>query len=320
MSDLDPVTGSGCIVLAAYRPDAAQFGRQLRSIADQDVSDWTCVVTADGERDHVASLVEQVVGADSRFTVVGYPDRVGFFRNFERGLGAVPRNATWVALADQDDYWYPTKLSTLLPYLHAAVLVSGQAMVHRPHLPPERTNRRDVPVSALLVDNQVTGSFSLFRAELLEVCLPFPAPGEGAYHDHWLGLCAKVTGGVAFADEVVQDYVQHGSNVIGESRREPVLARVRRMRSAPHGGAALGVLRDRLAWRRRMAGTLLSRTVPDDREAAALRLWAGEHRLRLGASILATAARRQSPPLRAASLALTATATPRSEPAREDLP
>ncbi|GAA2159170.1 glycosyltransferase [Pedococcus bigeumensis] len=318
MPDFDPLAGPGCIVLAAYQPDSERFGRQLRSIADQEIEDWTCVITADGEPDHVEAMVKRLVGPDSRFTVVGSLERVGFYRNFERGLAAAPREATWVALADQDDYWYPAKLSTLLPHLRGAALVSGQAMVRRPNLLPERTHRRDVPVSALLVDNQVTGSFSAFRAELLEVCLPFPEPADGAYHDHWLGLCAKVMGGATFVDEVVQDYVQHGANVIGESEHEPVISRVRRIRLAAQGGAALAVLGERLEWRRRMAGTLLSRTVPDRDQAVALRLWAGTHRFRLAASIITTAARRQSPPLRAASLALAAATTASSATVRED--
>ena len=319
MRDLDVRSGPGCIVLAAYRPDPEQFTRQLRSIAEQDVTDWTCVVSADGEPEKVAALVRRATGSDSRFAVTGHPDRVGFFRNFERGLRAVPAPATWVALADQDDYWHPTKVSTLLPFLGSAMLVSGQAMVHRPDQTPERTNRHDLPLSALLVDNQVTGSFSIFRAELLEVCLPFPDPGDGAYHDHWLGLCAKVVGGLAFADQVLQDYVQHGANVIGEPSGEPLLARVRRMQQAASPGrAGIGVLGERLEWRRRMAGTLLSRTRPGARDAATLQLWAGVHGTRLAASILATVARRQSPPLRAVSLALATAGIPRSASARKD--
>ena len=319
MPDVDALVGRGCIVLAAYQPDPSLFATQLRSIAEQDVSDWTCIVAADGEPARIEAMVRETVGPDDRFAVVGFPDRAGFYRNFERGLRAVPAGATWVALADQDDSWHPTKLSTLLPRLRTAALVSGQAVVHAEGLPHQRTWRRDVGLSALFVDNQVTGSFSIFRAELLAVALPFPEPGDGAYHDHWLGLCAKVVGGLSFSEEVLQDYVQHGDNVIGESRAEPVLDRLRRAARSSSGRSSLDVFAERLEWRRRMATTLASRTVPSASQQATLRLWSGA-RVRLAASILAAAARRQAPPLRALTLAWAATVLPRPVPSREDAP
>ena len=69
------------------------------------------------------------MGGDSRFEVIGWDDRVGFYLNFERLLMAVPADAAWVALSDHDDAWYPTKLEQLVPRLDDVILVTGQARV-----------------------------------------------------------------------------------------------------------------------------------------------------------------------------------------------
>jgi hypothetical protein len=56
-----------------------------------------------------------------------FPERLGFYRNFERILAAVDPSADWIALADQDDHWYPGKLETMAPALESHALVAGQA-------------------------------------------------------------------------------------------------------------------------------------------------------------------------------------------------
>lgn len=220
-SEADPATGRGCIVLAAFRPDPELFRRQLRSIQTQTVSSFRCLIVADGEADFVVDATREAVGDDPRFEVIGFGNRVGFYRNFERGLMAVPADAEWIALSDQDDAWYPEKLEKLLPHLRQSALVSGQARVvtyPEGEMLSASTERQDVELTAFFLDNQFTGSLSVLRGEVLRMALPFPSlrtPAE--VHDHWLAVCAHFCGGARIVDDVVQDYVQHQANVIGES-------------------------------------------------------------------------------------------------------
>ena len=109
-----------------------------------------------------------------------------------------------------------------MPLLEGSALATGQARVVQ--VPGERvvlatTDRRVVGPRDLLVQNQVTGSQTVFRRDLLDVALPFPRlRTETQLHDHWLAMCAAVTDGYTVLDEVVQDYVQHGANVVGRGR------------------------------------------------------------------------------------------------------
>lgn len=282
---------TGYIVLAAYRPDKELFTRQLRSIQAQTLDAFRCLITSDGEPEQTAALVAQAIGDDARFEVVGFEARLGFYGNFERGLAAVPMDAAWVALSDQDDFWYPEKLAILVPYLDEVALVSGQARVVRHpggEVVAASTERKDSSVAEFTLDNQYTGGQTVFRTDLLELALPFPrlrTPAE--VHDHWLAVCAALHGGARIVDDVVQDYVQHGANVIGEN--EPGFSPFRSYRNAKRiaeryeddtrlRAVARATYQVGVGWREIMVETLRSRAPQDARGLHALTALYGRRR------------------------------------------
>jgi glycosyltransferase involved in cell wall biosynthesis len=276
----------GIIALAAYNPDWDLFRAQLLSIQAQTHTNFECLISADGGHAEVEEFVAREMNGDQRFKVLGFPDRLGFYGNFERVLQHVPENAEWVALSDQDDSWYPEKIETLVPHLDDVSLVAGQArVVRRPgnDVVADSTYRKDVSLGSLIAQNQVTGSLCLFRRGLLDLALPFPRfPAITQVHDHWLAVCAKATGGALIVDDIVQDYVQHSGNVLGEVEVRRSLARslanVSAMSRKYHGGSGpLDLLRTAndlsFGWRRTMADELVRRVgaagVPAGGELAA---------------------------------------------------
>lgn len=219
---MTPERPRGAIVLAAYSPDPELFGVQLLSLQNQSSTEWECIITVDGERAPVAALVAEIVGDDPRFRVIGDDSRRGFYLNFEHGLRAVPTDAAWVALADQDDRWDEHKLATLLPHLADVSVVSGQARLvqHPSGEVTGATQRRDHGIVLTLLTNQFTGSLCVFDREILADALPFPRVSTRvATHDHWLAVVAGAHRGTRVIDEIVQDYVQHDANVFGDPSR-----------------------------------------------------------------------------------------------------
>jgi glycosyltransferase involved in cell wall biosynthesis len=267
----------GVIALAAYEPDEPMFARQLLSIKSQTHTDFVCLISVDGKHERVESMVQRACGEDQRFRVLGYDSRLGFHHNFERALKEIPLEARWVALSDQDDYWYPEKVAALLPYLDEAALVTGQARVvsaeiSATDLDPTSgslTDRKNVPAADLIANNQVTGSLCIFRREVLDLALPFPTMGTPSqYHDHWIGLCALAMGGITVKDLVLQDYIQHGGNVVGESRQSLVKSIrntfrfVRRYEGDAKPSSVCRIIyKTGLGWRSLMATTLSERLV-----------------------------------------------------------
>jgi glycosyltransferase involved in cell wall biosynthesis len=212
----------GVVAMAAYRPNPELFRRQIESIRNQTHKNFLCLVSADGDSAALESELEGIVGKDPRFKVLGFEERLGFYGNFERVLNNVPSTAEWVALSDQDDYWYPNKIERLVSQLSAYPLVTSQArVVEYPSglVLSESTHRSNVKPQSYFIENQYTGGAMAFRRDILDLALPFPrfdSPSE--VHDHWIAVCASVKGQCMVLDDVLQDYVQHGENVLGEAQ------------------------------------------------------------------------------------------------------
>ena len=209
--------------MATFDPDLALLEGQIRSIKAQTCENWFCVVSDDATDAGKLEQIRALLADDPRFRLSASDERRGFYRNFERCLEFVPRDAAYVALADQDDVWHPDKLKLLVEEAAGseALLIYGdmrvvdrEGKVLSPTFWVGRTNNH-TDLGSLLLTNTVTGAASLFRRSLLEDVLPFPAPIGEAYHDHWIACVALALGSIAYLDVPVHDYVQHGSNVVG---------------------------------------------------------------------------------------------------------
>ncbi|WP_224279000.1 glycosyltransferase [Nocardioides lacusdianchii] len=262
------VNRTGAIALAVYKPDAQLLAEQIRSIAAQTLEHWLCHIGIDGSDSLANELVGKLIRGDDRFVLHSYPENVGIYRNFERLVEEISPDAPWFALSDQDDSWDVDKLERMVAALDedGIMAVIGQArLVDREGGRLGMTNRRNVPLPALLMDNQVTGSLALFRREVLDLALPFPPPTPAAYHDHWLGVVAAGSGRISFLSEDVQDYVQHGANALGEENRRDPGTRLRALagssRNPLHMLDRLAV--ERWGWRQTMAVTLAGRLQED---------------------------------------------------------
>ena len=222
-SEPQAASGEVAICMATYNPPPDLLRRQIDSIRDQSHTDWVCLISDDCSRPDRYEELLGVIDGDARFVVSRSDRRQGFYLNFERALGMVPRDVTYVALADQDDRWYPNKLQTLVAELGDAQLIYSDARIvsrDGEEIAPTywaRRRRNHEDLLSLLVANCVTGAASLFRRELLDQALPFPPAQFAHYHDHWLALVARMLGRISFVGEPLYDYVQHGQAALGHS-------------------------------------------------------------------------------------------------------
>jgi Glycosyl transferase family 2 len=214
------------ICMATLDPPIELFRRQVESIRGQTYPDWICVISDDGSRDEVIAEMTETIGGDPRFALSRSPQRLGFYGNFERTLSLIPETAGYVALADQDDRWYPEKLEVLRAALQPGStlaysdmrIVSPEGEVESDTYWTHRANN-STDLGSLLIMNSITGAASLFRRELLAHVLPFPPRlGPHAYHDHWIAATALALGEVSYVDRPLYDYVQHGAAALGHGK------------------------------------------------------------------------------------------------------
>ena len=239
------------ICMATYNPPRDLLAAQLESIRAQTHRSWICAISDDCSSHESFAALRAEVGDDSRFTLSRSPRRLGFYHNFERALAMAPAGADYVALADQDDRWYPDKLATLLAAIGDAPLIYSDARIvardgtvlSGTYWSERRNNHSDL--RSLLVANCVTGAASLVRRDVLDDALPFP-PGQFAhYHDHWLALVAASLGEIRFTARPLYDYVQHGHASLGHAT-----ANQRRTLGARARGLASRDVRERIRkWR-----------------------------------------------------------------------
>ena len=211
------------ICMATYEPSIELLRRQLESIRAQSHRNWVCVISDDCSSRERFAKIEEAVEGDPRFVVSRSPRRLHFYRNFERALELAPAQASYVAMSDQDDFWHPDKLETLLAAVEGAQLAYSDARIVSPegeliadtYWSRRRPNHESL--LSLLVANSVTGAASLFPRELLEYALPFPPRQFTHFHDHWLALTAASLGEIVFVDRPLYDYVQHRGAVLGHA-------------------------------------------------------------------------------------------------------
>jgi len=218
------------IVLATWEPSEALLDRQIDSLSRQALTDWSGVVVDDGSAESTQHRIAARLAHEPRLRFEPRTDRLGFFRNFERGLAMAPADADYVALCDQDDHWAAQKLEQQVKRLderpEAQLCYTDLRLVDASGVPlldsfwrlrPHGDRFREV-----LYNNVVTGSTAVFRRRLLNAALPFPDDPGGAFHDHWLALCAMASGGLTYIDEPLVSYTQHRDNALGAQALEHV--------------------------------------------------------------------------------------------------
>ncbi|MFT4031412.1 MAG: glycosyltransferase family 2 protein [Siphonobacter sp.] len=200
---------------------------QLDSIyAQNDIDTLEVVASDDASTDDTLRILERYTSRGLRYTRNNPPLRT--VKNFEKALTLC--SGQYLALADQDDYWFPHKLSHSLKKLrtlenhygaHTPLLVFTDLKVVDEQLKPIHASYREwmgfthtePEFSRLLVENIGTGCTFVFNRALLELALPFPA--EGLLHDRWLLWVAACFGRAEYLNEVTIAYRQHGGNQVG---------------------------------------------------------------------------------------------------------
>ncbi len=220
------------IAMATHNPQIHLFRRQIQSLIAQNHINWVCIISDDRSDDRLLAEMTKIIEADKRFILSSSEQRLGFYHNFERSLSMIPKSADYIALSDQDDYWYPDKLQTMLAHFSAKTLLAYSDMrvitdngeiISSTFWPVRSNNSSDIAVQLLI--NSVTGAASIFVSHLLDYILPFPPKIGELHHDHWIGCVAMAVSEPSWINHPLHDYIQHGHNVTGfdKSPRRPVI-------------------------------------------------------------------------------------------------
>ncbi|MDR2457390.1 MAG: glycosyltransferase family 2 protein [Clostridiales Family XIII bacterium] len=212
------------IIMATFN-GSQYLKEQLDSIINQTYSNWTLHITDDGSTDETLEIIKeyQKIYNNKIITLVKGPQK-GFVENFLSLTDDNQIHADYYAFSDQDDIWFPTKLSHSLniisQYDQNIPTLYGSRSIIVDKFNTQKgisifTNVNSPNFSNSLIQNFSSGNTMLFNnpaRDLIRVghnLNPFA-------HDWWAYLMVTGSGGRIHNDpEPTVRYRQHSDNLIG---------------------------------------------------------------------------------------------------------
>lgn len=205
------------IALATYNGERF-LRKQLDSLLAQTYPHFEIVITDDGSTDNTLAILEEYRQKDERIRYAASKLPRGFINNF---TGAIMEcRGEIVFLCDQDDVWYPKKLSkhvesyknpnVMWAYNRVSLVDEEGGMVGlMTDTFPEYYSRRRRWILNYVWGSCILGCATSYRTSAIKELLP--PDKHASAHDSWLQMALWPLE-PACIDEVLQDYRIHGSN------------------------------------------------------------------------------------------------------------
>lgn len=211
------------IAIATYNGEK-YLREQLDSIYAQTYKQLEVVVTDDCSTDGTVSILEEY---RQKYGLKYYVNlhNLGFVKNFERAISLC--TGDYIALADQDDVWFPGKLFTLLNAMMLCELSNPDKPIiihHDVYIVDENLKNKGLRyinnkgnssglINLLFGNPKVQGAASMFNRKLKNMC--FPLPDDTPLHDLYISYVCECFGVRKYISEPLMLYRQHANNQIG---------------------------------------------------------------------------------------------------------
>ena len=229
-----------CVILCTYNGEK-YLEKQIKSIMEQDREDFCLLYSDDGSTDSTKAILQSLQEKyGRRMRAFPRPMHSGSpAKHFLSILSALAKgevdieNLEYIFLADQDDCWFPDKLSRSIAALREEERKFGESLPILCHTDCSLVNAKgellaksyrsyqklpgaSYRFSRLLLQNHVTGASVGINKALLQYCKEIPV--EVKMHDHWLALLANCFGEIQYLPCATYAYRQHGENVLGAKK------------------------------------------------------------------------------------------------------
>jgi glycosyltransferase involved in cell wall biosynthesis len=196
--------------------------QQMDSLLAQDYPNHEIIITDDCSSDTTFQILKEYQAEHPHIRAIQNETNLGFVKNFEKSISLC--SGDFVALCDQDDIWFPDKLSTLFNHIGDANLIySDIQLVDADREEIDRSfpscNRLEGRCHmGMLFANCVTGHACLIKREVLQEALPFPE--EITLHDHWIAFVAAAMGGIKAHPAALSLYRHIAGNAVLRNKKK----------------------------------------------------------------------------------------------------
>ena len=190
--------------------------QQLISFANQQKLPDELIICDDRSSDDTIRILEQF-SKHAPFDVKIFINdhNLGFVKNFEKALSQC--NGDIIFLSDQDDSWFPNKISSILKHFNSnsqSSLIIHDAKIVDENLKYHGSNTLSQVLRGYgSTDVYITGALTAIRKDLLDYALPFPENIES--HDGWIHNVAKILNKREIVKTSLGFIRRHSSNTSG---------------------------------------------------------------------------------------------------------
>ncbi len=196
------------IALATYNGEEF-LESQLESLVEQDYPNLEIVICDDCSTDNTIKIIKNFINYfPDKIKLLVNNKNLGFVYNFEKAISLC--NGDYIALSDQDDIWYPHKISRLVDSIGDKLLITSNMNIVNRFGDSDRSGLNKYLINyCLLGENRTrrsiwTDSFGvgcsmMFTSRLKNIALPFPRPT--AWHDMWIAALAYNEKSIGYLDE-----------------------------------------------------------------------------------------------------------------------
>ena len=195
---------------------------QLKSILSQLGEGDEVVLVDDGSSDSTLDKVERF--ADSRVHIFRNDNNLGEVQTFQKALAYARGDVLF--LCDQDDVWYPGKVSRVMQafdkHPNVTLVLSDAQIINSAGRVTGATyfgNRgKFIPgVIPNIIKSKFLGCAIAVKSSMRDCFLPFPE--QTSAHDTWIGIINEYYGKTHFIPETLIGYRRHDRNTSSEHRQ-----------------------------------------------------------------------------------------------------
>ena len=218
------------ILMATYNGERF-VSEQIESLLKQTYQDWELFIHDDGSEDNTVNIITQLAKEyPTKIHVVEGKETGGAKYNFFYLMHQV--DAPYIMFCDQDDIWLETKIEKtylkmretesgcgierpILVFTDLEVVDSKLRVLAERMSKSQKLNPRKIRFKDCLIQNVITGCTTMLNRACLEKSLAEVDFKNIIMHDWWCALVAAYYGKIAFVDEPLILYRQHGNNSVG---------------------------------------------------------------------------------------------------------